>query len=111
MAVLGLFFLAGPGRAENAFISGFDDLPLMPGMTESSGQLMTFDSPGGRIVENSTHGKLTRPAVLKFYRQTLPQLGWARTGPGVFVREGEILRLEFSPGQDLTVQFILKPIE
>ena len=121
-ALIVALFLLGPAgspvHAASEFISGFDDMPLMPGMAELPGELMTFDSPSGRIIENTVAGKVEKQAVEAFYRATLPQLGWAQTGPGVFVREDEILRLEFlAPGgvssapSSLTVHFILRPVE
>lgn len=114
VCLLALAPAAGAAAAGSVFIGGFDDLPLMPGMSERGGDLMVFDSPTGRIIENSTQGNVTKEAVLAFYQTTLPQLGWVRSGPGIFVREGEVLKLEFRPGpggSPLTVHFILKPTD
>ena len=111
-----LALAATPGRAASAFVDGFDDLPLMPGLSELGGEAMTFDSPGGRIVENTVRGDVTQRAVLDFYGSTLPQLGWSQTAPRQFVREDEILKLEFlapeaASGAGLTVHFRLSPVE
>jgi len=111
-----LVLAAAPGRAASAFVGGFDDLPLMPGLSELAGEAMTFDSPSGRIVENTVTGDMTHRAVLDFYGSTLPQLGWSQTAPRKFVREDEILKLEFlTPknvsGSGLTVHFRLSPVE
>ncbi len=108
-----LLLMASPGRAGSEFVGGFDDLPLMPGMSELAGELMAFDSPGGRIVENAVQGTTSRQAVLDFYAATLPQLGWVETGPGLFVREDEILKLEFPPRSNapLIARFTLRPAE
>jgi len=119
----GFALAASAGRADGGFISGFDDLPLMPGMSELQGELMTFDSPTGRIVENLVHGAVDRRAVLAFYGATLPQLGWKQTRPHLFAREDEILKLEFLPPKGisssrqagdvpvLTVRFRLYPAD
>ncbi len=114
--VLCLLLIAAPARAGSEFVGGFDDLPLMPGMTEQPGELMTFVGPTGRIVENTVAAKSDRRAVLDFYAATLPQLGWRQSGPHMFAREDETLRLEFLPpdgvsGAGLTIRFILRPAE
>lgn len=107
------------GMAENAhaqeaagFISTIEDLPLMPGLIEEEGG-MVFDSARGRIVEAYATGPVSEGAVIAFYAETLPQLGWRPDGPGVFSREGEILKVEFPGGPGtappLTVGFRLMP--
>ncbi|MBC8337070.1 MAG: hypothetical protein H8E39_00120 [Alphaproteobacteria bacterium] len=98
-------------RAEPAaFLAGFEDLPLMPGLVEDESAGMEFDAPGGRIVESVAMGGVTRGAVLDFYASTLPQLGWRDDGPQGFAREGEVLRLEISEnGGVVTVRFALSP--
>lgn len=111
-----LMLAATPGRAASAFVDGFDDLPLMPGLSVLGGEAMTFDSPGGRIVENTATGAVSQHAVLDFYGSTLPQLGWSQMAPRQFVREGETLMLEFlvpgtASGSGLTVHFRLSPVE
>ncbi|MCH7864005.1 MAG: hypothetical protein IIC56_02165 [Proteobacteria bacterium] len=92
------------GMAENAhaqepagFVSTIDDLPLMPGLVEEEGG-MVFDSAQGRIVQSYATGWVSEGAVIAFYAETLPQLGWRPDGPGVFRREGEILKVEFPGG-------------
>ena len=69
-----------------------------------------FDTPQGRIVEAYAKGNTTRKAVLEFYDQTLPQLGWKAAGIALYRREGEALRLELYQEKDwLTVRFYLAP--
>ena len=119
----GFVLTTSDGRAGSGFINGFDDLPLMPGMSELGGELMTFDSPTGRIIENLVHGNVESKDVQAFYSQTLPQLGWTQTRPRLFAREDEMLKLEFlapdgisssvqtSGPPMLTVRFRLYPAE
>lgn len=83
--------------AESAFVDGFDDLPLMPGLAQDGGSTTVFDSPYGRIAEASAHGRTTRAEVLAFYRAALPQLGWQPRASGTWQREGEVLSIEVSP--------------
>lgn len=116
-----LILIAGPSRAaaEEQFIGAIDDLPLMAGLKVIDGGSMVFDSPAGRIVDVLSVGEVANEDVLRYYSKTLPQLGWRQTGPGQFSREGEMLRLEFSPAQGisgstaalLNVRFMLSPLK
>lgn len=90
--------VVGPAAwAEDRFVTGIDDLPLMTGLSPLAGQGVVFDAPGGRIVEAWAEGAVSRAAVLSFYGSTLPQLGWTAARPDLFRRNGETLRLEFPP--------------
>ncbi|MBM3525321.1 MAG: hypothetical protein FJX57_20430 [Alphaproteobacteria bacterium] len=96
--------------APNEYLAGLDDLPLMPGLSEAPSGRTTFETVGGRIVERSAAGSVTRAAVLRFYADTLPQLGWQAIGEGLFARAGERLRLDFAGGlQPLVVRFLITP--
>ncbi|HYG85316.1 MAG TPA: hypothetical protein VD978_03575 [Azospirillum sp.] len=100
---------AEPGR----FVTGMGDVPAMPGLSAAENGALVFDKPGGRIVESVMQGRVERKAVLAFYAQTMPQLGWKRIGDTRFEREGEQLRLEFPGGAaqagPITVRFVLIP--
>lgn len=102
-----------PAQDATRFVSTIEDLPLMPGLTEDMDAGVVFDSPAGRIVEAYALGDIGERQVLDFYATALPQLGWRQDGAGVFVREREILKVEFpgpmTPGQPLTVRFALAP--
>src|SRR3954464_12859540 len=89
--------------ADDAFVAGADDLPLMPGLRALPTEAVVFDAPGGRVVESWAEGGVSREAVLSFYGRTLPQLGWRASAPDLFRREGETLRLEF-PSSNPQVQ-------
>ena len=93
-----------------AYVAGIEDLPLMVGLEEVEDAGVTFDKPGGRIVEAYAHGAVGRAAVRGFYADTLPQLGWHRSGPDRFRRENEVLELGYlGEDGDLTVRFSLQP--
>ena len=108
-----LFVLAAPPAAQvqqAGFVTEVEDLPLMPGLSQIEDAGLIFDTPAGRIVEVYAQGPVERPAVLGFYRTTLPELGWRPAGKAEFRREGETLTLDFLPGGDaLIVRFTLKP--
>lgn len=102
--------LSAPAPAAEGFLSVAEDIPLMPGLVEDTGSATVFDKPDGRIVQADAVGAVGRAAVLGFYAQTLPQLGWNSESSAVYAREREMLRLSFR-GRDgaLTVHFDLTP--
>ncbi len=118
-AVIFALFLSIPALAAavepNCFVTGMGDVPAMPALSAAENGALVFDKPAGRIVETTMQGQVGRKAVLDFYRQTMPQLGWKRITDSLFEREGEQLHLEFpsetAPAQAgrITVQFVLIP--
>ena len=115
LSILALLFLFVPlsGRAESfgpGYVPGTEDVPLMPGLAAEAGAALIFDKPQGRIVEAAARGAVSRHAVLAFYQQSLPQLGWQPAGERRFQRDGERLSLDFD-GSDgnLLVGFTLAP--
>ncbi|HLZ67516.1 MAG TPA: hypothetical protein VKQ29_14885 [Aliidongia sp.] len=112
--------LAGSGLvsasyAQAVYVPGTEDVPLMPGLSSDDGASLVFDKPQGRIVEAAARGAVTRHAVMAFYDESLPQLGWRRAAAGsagskTFERDGERLSLDFD-GRDgnLQVAFTLAP--
>ena len=106
-----LLGLSATALAETpGFVPGTEDVPLMPGLATDAGSDLVFDKPQGRIVELRAHGAVTRKAVLAFYKESLPQLGWHAADERHFQREGEKLSLDFT-GTDgnLQVGFTLAP--
>lgn len=77
------------------FFEVLGDVPMMPGLVERPELAMSYDKPGGRVVESvGDIGTLSTDEVEAYYKAVLPQFGWVFSGPGAFVRQGE--RLEFS---------------
>lgn len=105
VAVPGIFptQVQGQGNNESGEVSYFEDiadLPLAPGLTEQADRGLTFDKPDGRIIEAMAAGDVAPEAVIRFYQETLPALGWRLIGPKEagstafrFAREGERLTL------------------
>lgn len=84
-----------------AFFSSVQDIPLKPGLVELDDQALTFDKPGGRIIESIAQIKNgTNQEVLSYYEQALPQLGWTKKYDGSFVRNGERLKIDFENFDD-----------
>ena len=104
------FLLFGTAFAQDAFVVGFEDLPLMNGLI-SDEEEMSFDTLEGRIIEShASSNTLSAKSVLDFYTNTLPQLGWSKTSHNTFIREGEELSIETAKeGGVLDVKFFLQP--
>jgi hypothetical protein len=93
-----------------AFFAAVEDMPIMPGLAEPPGASTVFDKPEGRIVQLIAAGRVDRDHVLKFYADTLPQLGWRRAADGNWRREAELLRLEVRPkGRDSELRIQIAP--
>lgn len=99
-----------------AFLAGFEDVPLMEGLTVDPDAVLVFDSPAGRIAEAYAVGPVAWDAFTEFYTAALMQLGWAPSSAGApgqslfFTREGEGLTLDrFGANGALTVRFTLAP--
>ena len=96
-------------QQNSGFVPGIEDLPLMPGLKSVEPASTYFDSPAGRIVIAYAGGAPERPAILSFYAQALPQLGWTRLGDADYRRDGETLRIEVGQAKPSLVRFTLSP--
>jgi hypothetical protein len=93
--------LAGCAATEgDAYFAGIDDLPLMPGFDERPAERTSFETPAGRIEARGASGVADHAAVLRFYAETLPQLGWQRLAGDIYARGEERLRLDLAPAPD-----------
>jgi|SRR5262245_18533611 len=111
LVCLALYLVAASASAGDGFVSGFEDLPLAPGLVSVPDAGIAFDNPTGRIVVAYARGAVAKSAVEGFYNATLPQLGWAaEPSKGNYTREGERLTIEVL-GSDgaVTVRYSLAP--
>ncbi len=110
LLALPLCLIAASRLRAAEFVDGTEDIPLMPGLKPVKGSSLIFDKPEGRIVEAQAQGNESRADVRHFYTDSLPQLGWKKTGADQWQRDAEHLKLDFR-GQDgrLTVGFTLSP--
>lgn len=100
-AALFAVLLAGcAGTAAAPFFAGIDDLPLMPGLSEQPGERSSFGTAEGRIEARGAAGPARAADVLRFYADTLPQLGWQPAGDGGYARGAERLRLDLAPAPE-----------
>lgn len=96
LALITLLLAVRPALADG-YVSVYEDLPLMPGLTELPGSALSFDTPAGRIIEVYAQGSGDLAAVVQFYDSALPQLGWTRLADQAWRRDQEVLRLSVSP--------------
>lgn len=108
--VLTLLALTALPAAAAEFFDRLGDVPVMPALAPVEQAGIEFDTPAGRIAEAYAIGPVSRRAVLDFYGETLPQLGWQAGGGNAFRREDETLRIDFfGLDGDLTVRFTVAP--
>lgn len=92
--VLALLTTASIQSNAEDFLAGNSDIPIMNGLKINTTEQMDFDTPTGQllVLEGNALQK-TGEDVLKFYENTLPQLGWIQKEKGVFVRQNDTLTL------------------
>lgn len=107
---------AGPNSIPNGepthFTKVIDDLPLMPGLEAVEDEDVLFDAPGsGRIAETNAMGPVDADDVYKFYKRSLPHLGWREINSHTYRRESEELRIDARANQKITlVTFRVTPV-
>lgn len=58
------------------FLKSMDDFPIMPGLVEQDSKSSIYDTINGKILEAELSGNFQENEVLKFYQDSLPNLGW-----------------------------------
>lgn len=94
--IVAFYFLPNTVYPQSSFISILNDVPLMSGFKIQNQTALIFDTPSGRIVEIAADGKVSLFKARRFYADTLPQLGWRDSGNNIFLRDEEILTINFS---------------
>ncbi|MBI05955.1 MAG: hypothetical protein CMM54_03130 [Rhodospirillaceae bacterium] len=106
-------FAAGYAKAEDEsgnFLAAIEEVPLMAELTEDLAATLYFDKPSGRLIEAYAYGKVSVENATNFYLTVMPEFGWQIEEGLVFLREGEMLLMEFIPEErSLVVRFILSP--
>ncbi len=81
---------------EAQFFTSLQNMPLMPGLVELTGQTIAFDKPEGRIIESVAQIQgVSKGKIQLYYESVLPQFGWSRIAENTFVRGSERLHLSF----------------
>ena len=94
IAVLILLLASAFPVSAAEYLKAVSDLPLADGLKEQTDKATVFDTPLGRIVNAYATGNLKPEAVLDFYDDTLPALGWDRQKTGTYHRKNEILKID-----------------
>jgi len=101
---------AAPADAYSRWI---EDLPVMPGLTETDGGYSFEIAQGGRLAEARLHGTASEEVVRSFYASALPPLGWQaeKSQPFLYHRGRERLIFHVSPAKPKGVLavFVLSP--
>jgi len=72
--------------------------------------VLNFNKPSGRLVQVYAFGPLKEKEIINYYNLVLPEFGWKNIHDLVFVREGEILKINlFRENSTLIVVFMLSP--
>ncbi len=83
--------------ARQQFVPGTEDIPVFSGFKPIENKGLAYDSDSGRIVDAYYFSKKAKVAeVSSYYIDTLPQLGWKKTKPFEYKREGEVLKLNIT---------------
>jgi hypothetical protein len=103
---------SAPALEPTHFTKVIEDLPLMPGLELVDDEDVLFDAPGsGRIAETNAMGPVDADDVYKFYKRSLPHLGWRMIDFHTYRRESEELRIDARANQKITlVTFTVKPV-
>ena len=110
LLISSLGLISGVSHSGERFIIGFNDVPLMLGMTEAIESNVAFDTVQGRILVSFARSRESKDKIIAFYEESLIQLGWKMKEDGQFVRGVEILNVDFFPdGEYLVVRFSLEP--
>ncbi len=63
-------------KADQVFLEGFPDVPLLEGVEEQAGGKVVFDAPSGTVAETVIRASENSRTVLDSYIKELPVLGW-----------------------------------
>ncbi|MEI8320715.1 MAG: hypothetical protein WCG05_01735 [Alphaproteobacteria bacterium] len=100
-----IFVLAVNLSAKTTFVSGTEDLPLMPGLQAISDTVI-FDKPDGRVITNEFTASISPKEISAFYKNVLPNLGWtcSQDNPTslIFVRDRDQLTIQYRVGTKAT---------
>jgi len=107
--LFGLFCIGQP-RAE--FVDGIEDIPVMDGLRQQHNENVSFGNEQARFVEAYFSSRtLTFRQVARFYRDTLPQLGWKsieeNSGRLIFERDMESLKIVQEKASPLLLRITL----
>lgn len=95
------------------FIEGLEDVPVMDGLKQVPNDSITFGNEESRFVEAILIGEnFNFSKVEKFYKDTLPQMGWTFQGKKknvlTFFRDRESIEIVREEKKPLTIRITVK---
>jgi len=99
--------------ADSGFIEGIEDVPLMSGLKQLNSETITFGNEESRFVEVLlVSPKFGFKKIEKFYKESLPQLGWNYQGIDdesmIFYRDSESLTIGKETSKPLKIRITIK---
>ena len=111
-----LFFVAvlfntHPSVAE--FVEGLEDVPVPDGITQIENGTLSFGNEEIRLFETYfSVEKKSFNEIKRFYKETLPQMGWIRKKKAeqkiLFERDGETLEVSEESKKPLILRLVVK---
>ncbi len=95
------------------FINGLEDVPIMKGLEQQHSDAIAFGNEESRLVEAILIGKKVKfTNIEKFYKDTLPQMGWVfqekNKNTLIFYRDRESLEITRIIQNPLTLRITVK---
>ena len=92
------------------FVEGIDDLPIFGNMKNTKESLVVFDTNEGRLVKTEIYGEAELEQARRFYDSILPNLGWKAEETDSFIREKEVLTINYKENKkNLLIIFKILP--
>ena len=82
-------------NGETNFITGIEDLPIFESLEIDEENLIIFDKADSRLVTVNLFGTVNLGEVKDYYENILPNFGWKMINKKKYVRDSEILNLEY----------------
>jgi|GEM_PF-1702644 len=106
-----ILLLASTARAEESFIDGFPDVPMLSVIRAIEGEPVVFDTPGGTVAQATLLLEGTPARAMETYRESLTGLGWTCDSPTTAMhcwREENRLTFTGVTGEDGTARLMLR---
>ncbi len=105
------FFVSYSAKA--SFVEGLEDIPLPENVTQIENGSLSFGNEEIRLFEAYLSAeKQNFGNIVKFYNETLPQMGWQKKNKNkkgiLFERDGETLEITKESDKPLILRLVVK---
>ena len=99
--------------ANASFVEGLEDVPLPENVTQIENGSLSFDNEEIRFFESYLSAEKQKfDNIIKFYNETLPQMGWQKKKSNkqklLFERDGESLEITKESDKPLILRLVVK---